>query len=201
LKIISFYTSSTTLRVFRSLNDCKTFLLSTSETCFVCAESMFIWVFWSHHILTEAHKNFASREFCQFVISMTIITKSVLVEAHWSIDVIKRYHAELRRAYQMIFENLEIVSKEIALHMIVRAINDTVDSDELMFILLIFETYFRMHAMNLSISSITQRAMIIIKTMIEIRKLRIERQMTNVLNIRNHSIVNRFMIYLSIQTY
>ncbi len=75
----------------------------------------------------------------------------------------KRYHAELRRAYQMIFENLNenlniesTINKEIILQMIVKAINDTVDSDELMLILLIFETYSRMHVMNFSISSITQ---------------------------------------------
>ncbi len=73
----------------------------------------------SDHILTDADKNFASREFRQFVISMTIITKAVSVEAHWSIDVMKRYHAELRRAYQMISDDLitesteRTISKEI----------------------------------------------------------------------------------------
>jgi hypothetical protein len=110
------------------------------------------------------------------------------MKAHWLIDVIERYHVELRRAYQMIFDDLD-VSKEIALQMIVKAINDTVDSDDLMLILLIFETYFRMHFMNLSASSITQRAMIIEKVMIEIRKFRAERQIVDALNIRNNSIV------------
>jgi hypothetical protein len=119
---------------------------------------------------------------------MTIITKAMLVEAHWSIDVVKRYHAELRRAYQMIFENLD-VSKKIVLQMIVKAINDTVDSDDLVLILLIFGTYSRMHVMNFSTSSITQRAMTIEKAMIEIRKLRAERQIVDALNIRNDSIV------------
>jgi hypothetical protein len=36
----------------------------------------------SDHILTDADKNFASREFRQFAISMTIIIKAVLVETH-----------------------------------------------------------------------------------------------------------------------
>jgi hypothetical protein len=103
---------------------------------------------------------------------------------------VKRYHAELRRAYQVIFENLEsAISKEIILQMIVKAINDTIDSDDLMLILLIFETYLRMHVMNLSISSIIQRAMTIEKAMIEIRKFRVERQIVDALNIRNDSIV------------
>ncbi len=78
----------------------------------------------------------------------------------------------------MIFENLNTesaINKEIMLQMIVKAINDTVDFDELMLIVLIFETYSRIHVMNLSTSSITQRAMIIEKAMIEIRKIRAER--------------------------
>ncbi len=94
----------------------------------------------------------------------------------------------------MIFGNLNLIiestiSKEIILQMIVKAINDTVDSDDLMLILLIFETYSRMHVMNFSTSSIIQRAMTIEKAMIEIRKFRAERQMIDALNIRNDSIV------------
>jgi hypothetical protein len=90
----------------------------------------------------------------------------------------------------MIFENLEsTVSKEIMLQMIVKAINDTTDSDELMLTLLMFEAYFRMHAMNSSTPSITQRAMTIEKVMIEIRKFRAERQVIDALNIRNDSII------------
>jgi hypothetical protein len=90
----------------------------------------------------------------------------------------------------MIFENLEsAISKEIILQMIVKAINDTIDSDDLVLILLIFEAYSRMHVMNLPTPSITQRAMTIEKAMIEIRKFRVERQIVDVLNTRNDSIV------------
>jgi hypothetical protein len=101
---------------------------------------------------------------------------------------VKRYHAELRRAYQVIIENLDI-SKKIVLQMIVKAINDTVGPDDLVLILLIFEAYLRMHVMDLSVSSIIQRTMTIEKAMIEIRKLRAERQVVDVLNTRNGSIV------------
>ncbi len=146
----------------------------------------------SDHILHDADKNFVSREFRQFVISMTIIIKSVSIEAHWSIDIVERYHAELRRAYQMIFENIEIdidIDKEIILQMIVKTINDTVDLDELMSTLLIFDAYSRMHVMTSSISSINQRAMTIEKVMTEVRKFRAERQVANALNTRNDLIV------------
>jgi hypothetical protein len=88
----------------------------------------------------------------------------------------------------MISENLD-VSKEIALQMIVKAINDTAGSDELMSTLLVFETYPRMHAMNLPAPSIIQRAIAIEKAMIEIRKIRVERQIADALNTRNGPII------------
>jgi hypothetical protein len=82
----------------------------------------------------------------------------------------------------MIVENLEInesdnetrISKKIILQMIVKAINDTIDSDKLMLTLLIFNVYSRMHVMNSSISSINQRAIAIEKAMTEMRKFRTE---------------------------
>jgi hypothetical protein len=91
----------------------------------------------------------------------------------------------------MIFENLNgtEISKEIVLQMIIKTINDTADSDELVSTLLVFEAYSRMHAMNSSISSINQRTMTIEKAMIEMRKFRTERQVADVLNTRNESIV------------
>jgi hypothetical protein len=88
----------------------------------------------------------------------------------------------------MISEDLD-VSKKIALQMIVKAINDTADFDELVLTLLVFGAYLRMHVMKSSASSITQRAIAIEKAMIEIRKIRVERQVADVLNIRNGSIV------------
>jgi hypothetical protein len=90
----------------------------------------------------------------------------------------------------VIFENIETdISKEIILQMNVKAINDTADLDELMFTLLIFDVYSRMHVMNLSISSISQRAMTIEKVITEVRKFRTERQVADALNIRNDLIV------------
>ncbi len=153
----------------------------------------------SDHILHDADKNFVSRKFRQFVISMTISIKAISIEAHWSIDVIERYHTELRRAYQMIAENLvnkvnepdneTRINKKIILQMIVKAINDIVNSDELMLTLLVFDAYSRMHVINSSISSINQRAIAIEKAMTEMRKFKAERQVADALNTRNESIV------------
>ncbi len=74
--------------------------------------------------------------------------------------------------------------------MIIKAINDTVESDELVLTLLVFEAYSRIHAMNSSTSSIIQRAMTIEKAMTEVRKLQVERQIADALNTRNDSNVN-----------
>jgi hypothetical protein len=92
----------------------------------------------------------------------------------------------------MIFENIEIdidTDKEIILQMTVKTVNDTADSDELMSTLLIFEVYSRMHVMNSSTPSISQRAMTIEKVMTEVRKFRAERQVADALNTRNDLIV------------
>jgi hypothetical protein len=92
----------------------------------------------------------------------------------------------------MIFENLDNetgISKKTVLQMIVKAINDTAESDELMPILLIFEAYPRIHTMNSPIPSISQRAMTIEKAMTEMRKFRAERQVADALNTRNDLIV------------
>jgi hypothetical protein len=86
-------------------------------------------------------------------------------------------------------DNETRISKEIILQMIVKAVNDIVDFDELMLTLLVFDVYSRMHVMNSSISSINQRAMIIEKIMTEVRKFRAERQVADALNTRNDSIV------------
>ena len=54
-----------------------------------------------HH---DVSKNFVNCEFKQFASSMAIITRSVPVETHWSIGIMERYHAILRRAYQIIVD-------------------------------------------------------------------------------------------------
>ncbi len=62
-------------------------------------------------------------------------------------------------------QNQTDMIKEIILQMIVKAINDTTESDELVFTLLMFDAYSRMHIMNLSTSTINQWVTIIEKEM------------------------------------
>lgn len=142
-----------------------------------------------HH---DAGKNFVSKEFRQFASSMSITTKSAPVEAHWSIGIVERYHAVLRRAYRVIMEELQEtgITKDIGLQMAVKAVNDTAGPNGLVPTLLVFGAYPRMHELDPPAASIIKRSTAIQKAMEEIRKVRAERQISDALNTRNGPIVN-----------
>ncbi len=63
----------------------------------------------------------------------------------------------------------------------------TTDFNDLVFILFVFDVYLRMIKMNVSFSTITQRSIAMRKTMKEVRKTIVFRQMNDVLNMRNDS--------------
>ena len=108
------------------------------------------------YITHDAGKNFVSKEFRQYTISMAISTKSVPVEAHWSIGIMERAHPVLRRAYQIITEELQDVTKEQALQMAIKAVNNTAGPDGLVPMLLIFGAYPQMSELDPPAPSITQ---------------------------------------------
>jgi hypothetical protein len=116
---------------------------------------------------------------------MRIAIKIVFIETHHSIEMMKRYHDSLRRAYSIITIEILDIDFEITLQMTFKVINDSIELDELIFILLIFEVYFRMIEMNVSSSIIIQRAKAMKKIMKEVRKFNATRQMNDALNTRN----------------
>ena len=132
----------------------------------------------------DAGKNFVSREFKQFASSMAITTRSIPVETHWSIGIVKRYHAVLRRAYQIIVDE-GITQKEIALQMAEKSVNDTAGPNGLVSTLLVFGAYPRMHSMDPPAPTIIQRATAIKKVMCEVRKIYAKRQVVGALNTKN----------------
>ena len=84
---------------------------------------------------------------------MAISTKSVPVEAHWSVGLVERAHPVLWRAYQIIREeSSNSISKDIALQMAVKAINDTAGPGGLIPTLLVFGAYPRMVDTDTSLS-------------------------------------------------
>ncbi len=118
---------------------------------------------------------------------MRIIVKIVPIEAHHSIEMMKRYHEPLRRAYSIITIEISEIDPELALQMTFKVINDSIELNDLISTLLIFETYSRMIEMNVSSSIIIQRAIVMKKTMNEVRKFNAIRQVNDALNTRNES--------------
>jgi len=139
-------------------------------------------------ITHDAGKNFISREFNQYANSLQITLKAVPVEAHNSIGIVERYHAPLRRAYQIIYAELSVggndTDAEMALQMAFKAINDSAGPDGLVPTLLVYGAYPRMNATDTN-PTISQRAAAIKKAMVELRKLQAKRQVTDALAMRN----------------
>lgn len=145
-------------------------------------------------ITHDAGSNFTSQEFRQNATTMAIETKCVPVEAHHSIGIIERYHAPLRRAFEVIKEDLKdletATSKEVILQMAVKAVNDTAGPYGLVPTLLVFGCYPRMTKDGLPSPSISRRALAIRKAMTEVAKLRNDRQITDALRLRNGPITD-----------
>ena len=137
-------------------------------------------------IIHDAGTNFASKEFTHSALSMAVTTKCVPVEAHWSIGLVERAHATVRRAYQIISDELQdTVSKESRLQMAFKACNDLTRPDGLVPTLLVFGAFPRMTISDAPTASITQRAAVIRKAIDKIAKIRAKDQVNNIINTHN----------------
>ena len=116
---------------------------------------------------------------------MKIMMKNVPVETHHSIDQIERYHGLFRRIYLIIISEISEIDSDFELQMTLKAVNDSIESHELIFTLLIFDAYSRMTKLNASSLTINQRAIAMKKAMNEMRKLNANRQVNDVFNTRN----------------
>jgi hypothetical protein len=120
---------------------------------------------------------------------MKITIKTILVETHHSIEIIKRYHDLLRRLYAIITTEISNIDFEITLQMTFKVVNDSSEFDDLIRTLLIFDLYLRIIKINASSLTITQRVTVMQKAMKEVQKFIAIRQMNNLLNIRNDLII------------
>jgi hypothetical protein len=137
------------------------------------------------HIVSDAGKNFVSKEFKKYADIIGIRTRAVPVEAYNSIEIVERYHGPLRRIYQILCIELPGIDKDIALQIIFKAFNDTAGPDGLVPTLLVFGAYPRLVETDPPSPTVAQRANAIKKAITEIRKLRAERQITDVFRTRN----------------
>jgi di/tripeptidase len=135
----------------------------------------------------DAGKNFTATEFKQLASSMSIEVKEVPVEAHNSVGLVERYHALLRRAYEIMKEELkdEHIDKEIILQMAVKAVNDSAGPDGIVPTLLVFGSYPRMTEMDPPSPTIAKRAEAIRAATKEVRRLHAKRQVSDALAMRN----------------
>jgi hypothetical protein len=102
---------------------------------------------------------------------MGISLKSVLIEAYNLVGIVERYYRLIRRAYQIISVELPNISKEMALQMAFKAINNIANPNSLILTLLVFGAYLRIVESDSLSLSVTQRASAIKRAMEAIRKL------------------------------
>jgi hypothetical protein len=136
-------------------------------------------------IVTDAGKNFVSAEFNQNAKAMNTEVKEVPVEAHNSIGKVERYHATLRRSFEIIQGELPTVPKEMILQMAVKTVNDSAGPDGIIPTLLVFGAYPRIADSSPPNPSITQRAQAIQKAMKEVQHIHARRQIKDALAMRN----------------
>jgi hypothetical protein len=136
-------------------------------------------------IVTDAGTSFRSAEFRQQAKEMAISLKEVPIEAHNSIGKVERYHAPLRRAYEILRAEDPSASPEAALQMAVKAINDTAGPDGIVPTLLVFGAYPRLTQVSAPSPGLRQRALAIQKATEAVRKLHAERQVSEALAARN----------------
>lgn len=77
--------------------------------------------------MADKGTNFAVKDFHKNAIIMAISVKNIPLETHWSIGAVEHYHAILRRAYEILNEELkgENFSKKFILQIAVKTVNDT----------------------------------------------------------------------------
>jgi hypothetical protein len=75
---------------------------------------------------------------------MGIKVKIVLIKAHNSIGIVKRYHGPIWQAYLIITTEIPGIDKDIALQMAFKAINDITRPDGLVLTLLVYNALSRM---------------------------------------------------------
>ena len=66
-------------------------------------------------IIYNIKKNLISKDFKHLAIIIGITTKTVLVEAHWSIGKVECYYIVLYHAYQIVSKELPDLDKKMAL--------------------------------------------------------------------------------------
>jgi len=138
-------------------------------------------------IVHDAGKNFSSEEFRANARTIGSETKPVPVEAHQSVGKVERYHAILRRIYNIFQDELreQQLDRHTILQMAVKAVNDTAGPNGLVPTLLVFGAYPRLNVDDTPSQAMIQRAKTMYEAMKEVRRLKAKRQIADALATRN----------------
>jgi hypothetical protein len=105
---------------------------------------------------------------------MAIEIEKIPVKAYHFIGKVERYHAPVKRAFEIITADLgNIITPEHVLQTAVKAVNNTAGSNGLIPILLVFGTFPRISHESPLLPSITARGEAMRKAMAEIHKLKV----------------------------
>jgi hypothetical protein len=135
----------------------------------------------------NARKNFTAIEFKQLASFMLIKVKEVLVKAHNSVGLVERYHALLRRVYEILKKELKDkhIDKEMILQMAVKAVNNSAGPDGIVLTLLVFGSYPRITEIDALLPTIVKRAEAICAATKEVSRLYAKRQVNDAFAMRN----------------
>ena len=97
------------------------------------------------------------------------------VKAYNSVRIVERYHGPLHRIYYIIITELLDISKDIALQIAFKIINNSAGPDSLIPTLLVFRAYPHIIESDAPNPTVTKRAAALKKAMEEVKKLRAKR--------------------------
>ena len=128
---------------------------------------------------------FTLKKFKLYANTMGIATYTILVKVYQLINMVKRYYKFIQRTYSIITVELFNIGEKMALQMVFKAINNSVGPKGLIFILFVFNTYFKIVKFDILAILILQCTIIIKKAMVKIEKLRVKCKIVDTLNMRN----------------
>jgi hypothetical protein len=91
------------------------------------------------------------------------------------VGIVKRYYRLIRQAYTIITTKIPNISKDIALQIAFKAINDIVRLNSLILIFLVYSAYLQITKYNPLLLLITKRALAIKKAIAKVQKLKAKR--------------------------
>jgi len=99
----------------------------------------------------------------------------VPIKAHNLVGIVERYYSPLRYIYYIITKELLDISKDIALQMAFKVINDSVGPNGLIPTLLVFRAYPRIVKSNALNPTVIKQVVALKKAIEEVKKLRAKR--------------------------